>query len=207
MSQKIQTLSGYFHEYQKSIHQPEQFWSRIANSFHWKKPWDKVLSWDFKGPDIKWFENAKLNLTENIFERHLFTHSEKTAIIWEPNDPNEAERKISYRELFELTCQFSNALEAEGVQKGDRVIIYMPMIPEAAIAMLACARIGAVHSVVFAGFSSNALADRIEDCKAKMVLTSDGNFRGAKYIEVKAVVDQALESTNCVEKVIVCKRT
>ena len=207
MNQKIQSLSGYLHEYQKSIHQPEKFWSRIASSFYWRKPWDRVLSWDFKGPDVKWFENAKLNITENIFEKHLFTHGDKTAIIWEPNDPNEAAIHMSYRELFEKTCRFSNALEAEGVKKGDRVIIYMPMIPEAAIAMLACARIGAVHSVVFAGFSSSALADRIEDCQAKMVLTSDGNFRGAKNIAVKAVVDGALEKTTCVETVIVCQRT
>ena len=207
MNQKIQSLSGYLHEYQKSIHQPEKFWSRIASSFYWRKPWDRVLSWDFKGPDVKWFENAKLNITENIFEKHLFTHGDKTAIIWEPNDPNEEAIHLSYRELFEKTCQFSNALEVEGVKKGDRVIIYMPMIPEAAIAMLACARIGAVHSVVFAGFSSSALADRIEDCQAKMVLTSDGNFRGAKNIGVKAVVDEALEKTTCVETVIVCQRT
>jgi acetyl-CoA synthetase len=207
MNQKIQSLSGYLHEYQKSIHQPEKFWSRIASSFYWRKPWDRVLSWDFKGPDVKWFENAKLNITENIFEKHLFTHGDKTAIIWEPNDPNEEAIHLSYRELFEKTCQFSNALEAEGVKKGDRVIIYMPMIPEAAIAMLACARIGAVHSVVFAGFSSSALADRIEDCLAKMVLTSDGNFRGAKNIAVKALVDEALEKTTCVETVIVCQRT
>ena len=207
MNQKIQSLSGYLHEYQKSIHQPEKFWSRIASSFYWRKPWDRVLSWNFKGPDIKWFENAKLNITENIFEKHLFTHGDKTAIIWEPNDPNEEAIHLSYRELFEKTCQFSNALQAEGVKKGDRVIIYMPMIPEAAIAMLACARIGAVHSVVFAGFSSSALADRIEDCQAKMVLTSDGNFRGAKNIAVKAVVDEALEKTTCVETVIVCQRT
>ena len=207
MSQKIQSLQAYFNEYQKSIEQPEDFWEGIAQSFHWKKPWDKVLSWNFEGPDIKWFENAKLNITENIFERHLASHGEKTAIIWEPNDPSEAERRISYNELFELTCQFSNALESQGIQKGDRVIIYMPMIPEAAIAMLACARVGAVHSVVFAGFSSTALADRINDCQAKMVLTSDGNFRGAKNIAVKAVVDEALENSNCIEKVIVYKRT
>ena len=207
MSQKIQTLSGYINEYQRSVHQPEKFWERIAQSFYWQKPWDNVLSWNFKGPDIKWFENAKLNLTENIFERHLFTHGEKAAIIWEPNDPNEAHRIISYRALFEMTCQFSNALEAKGVEKGDRVIIYMPMIPEAAVAMLACARIGAVHSVVFAGFSSSALADRINDCEAKMVLTSDGNFRGSKNIPVKEVVDEALEKTSTVEKVIICKRT
>ena len=128
----------------------------------------------------------------------MFTHGDKAAIIWEPNDPNEANKIISYRELFELTCQFSNAMKAQGIKKGDRVIIYMPMIPEAAIAMLACARIGAVHSVVFAGFSSSALADRIIDCEAKMVLTSDGNFRGAKNIPVKAVVDEALEKTTTV---------
>jgi acetyl-CoA synthetase len=207
MSNKIQSLSGYIHEYQKSINEPEKFWARIAESFHWQKPWDNVLSWDKEGPHVKWFENAKLNITENIFERHLFTHGDKAAIIWEPNDPSEANRVISYLELFELTCQFSNAMQSQGVQKGDRVIIYMPMIPEAAVAMLACARIGAVHSVVFAGFSSSALADRIIDCEAKMVLTSDGNFRGAKNIPVKAVVDEALEKTSTVEKVIVCKRT
>ena len=207
MNNKIQSLSGYIHEYQKSIHQPEKFWSRIAESFHWQKPWDNVLSWNFKKPEIRWFENAKLNITENIFERHLFTHGNKTAIIWEPNDVNEKALHISYKQLFERTCQFSNALESQGVQKGDRVIIYMPMIPEAAVAMLACARIGAVHSVVFAGFSSSALADRINDCKAKMVITSDGNYRGAKNIAVKAVVDEALEKTTSIEKVIVCQRT
>ena len=207
MSYKIKTLSGYFQEYQKSIDQPEEFWGNVAENFIWKKPWDKVLSWNFEGPDIRWFENAKLNLTENIFERNLVTHGEKTAIIWEPNDPNEEERRISYNELFALTCQFSNALELQGIQKGDRVIIYMPMVPEAAIAMLACARIGAVHSVVFAGFSSTALADRINDCNAKMVITSDGNFRGNKNIEVKAVVDEALKNTNSIEKVIVYQRT
>ena len=205
MSHKIKTLSEYFQEYQKSIDQPEQFWGQIAENFRWKKPWDKVLS--FEGPSVKWFENAKLNLTENIFERQLPKLGEKTAIIWEPNDPKEAERRISYSELYELTCQFSNALESQGIQKGDRVIIYMPMVPEAAIAMLACARVGAVHSVVFAGFSSTALADRINDCQAKMVLTSDGNFRGAKNIAVKAVVDEALERTDCIEKVIVYQRT
>ena len=207
MNNKIQSLSGYIHEYQKSVHQPEKFWSRIAESFHWQKPWDKVLSWNFENPEIRWLENAKLNITENIFERHLFTHGDKTAIIWEPNDVNEKALHITYKELFDRTCQFSNALESQGVQKGDRVIIYMPMIPEAAIAMLACARIGAVHSVVFAGFSSSALADRINDCKAKMVITSDGNYRGAKNIAVKSVVDEALENTISIEKVIVCKRT
>ena len=207
MSQKINSLSDYIHQYEKSIEDPEKFWGEVAATFSWQKPWETILNWDFEGPTIKWFDKAKLNITENIFERQLKTHSDKIAIIWEPNEPNEKERKITYRELFELTCQFSNALEAEDIQKGDRVIIYMPMIPEAAIAMLACARVGAVHSVVFAGFSSSALADRVEDCQAKMVITSDGNFRGAKNIAVKKVVDDALEKSSSVEKVIVCKRT
>ncbi len=207
MSQKINSLSDYIHQYEKSIEDPEKFWGELAATFSWQKPWENILNWDFKGPNIKWFEKAKLNITENIFERQLKTHSDKIAIIWEPNEPEEKERRITYRELFELTCQFSNTLESEGIQKGDRIIIYMPMIPEAAIAMLACARVGAVHSVVFAGFSSSALADRIEDCQARMVLTSDGNFRGAKNIEIKKVVDEALEKSSSVEKVIVCKRT
>ncbi|MEQ8925962.1 MAG: acetate--CoA ligase [Fulvivirga sp.] len=207
MSNKIQTLTGYFHEYAKSVTNPEEFWSRIADSFHWQKRWDKVVEWNFDVPDVKWFTNAKLNITENIFERNLFTLGDKTAIIWEPNDPNEPNQEITYRQLFEKTNQFANAMKAQGVGKGDRVIIYMPMVPEAAVAMLACARIGAIHSVVFAGFSSSALADRIEDCSAKMVLTSDGNFRGAKSIPVKEVVDEALEKSSSIEKVIVFKRT
>ncbi len=205
--EKINSLSSYFKEYENSIENPEKFWSKVAETFKWQKPWDNLFSWDFDRPNVKWFENAKLNITENIFERLIDTHSEKTAIIWEPNDPKEKAINITYRELFDKTCQFSNALESEGIKKGDRVIIYMPMIPEAAIAILACARIGAVHSVVFAGFSSSALADRINDCEAKMVLTSDGNFRGAKNIKVKAVVDEALEKTKTVKKVIVCERT
>ena len=207
MSFKISSLSEYFVEYQKSIDQPEKFWSDIAETFKWKKPWDKVLSWNFNDPDLKWFLNAKLNITENIFERNIEKFGSKTAIIWEPNDPNEKPLQITYNELFQKTCQFSNVLQDQGISKGDRVIIYMPMIPEAAIAMLACARVGAVHSVVFAGFSSSALADRINDCQAKMVITSDGNFRGQKNIEVKAVVDRAIEKTKTIEKVIVCKRT
>ena len=207
MSFKISSLSEYFVEYQKSIDQPEKFWSDIAETFIWKKPWDKVLSWNFNDPDLKWFLNAKLNITENIFERNIEKFGSKTAIIWEPNDPDEKPLQITYNELFQKTCQFSNVLQDQGISKGDRVIIYMPMIPEAAIAMLACARVGAVHSVVFAGFSSSALADRINDCQAKMVITSDGNFRGKKNIEVKAVVDRAIEKTKTIEKVIVCKRT
>ena len=207
MSNKIQTLSGYIHEYSKSVLEPERFWERIADSFHWQKRWDNVVEWDFAGPDVKWFTNAKLNITENIFERNLYTLGDKTAIIWEPNDPNEPNQEITYRQLYEKVNQFANAMKAQGIGKGDRVIIYMPMVPEAAVAMLACARIGAIHSVVFAGFSSSALADRINDCQAKMVLTSDGNYRGAKSIPVKAVVDEAVEKTSSIEKVIVFKRT
>ncbi|MFP4092961.1 MAG: acetate--CoA ligase [Cyclobacteriaceae bacterium] len=207
MSHKIQTLGGYIHDYQKSVQQPEQFWSRIAESFYWQKKWDKVVEYDFEKPDIKWFINGKLNITENIFEKHLFTLGDHPAIIWEPNEPDEENRIMTLRELYEATCQFANTMKKNGIKKGDRVIIYMPMVPEAAIAMLACARIGAVHSVVFAGFSANSLADRINDCQAKMVLTSDGNFRGAKSIAVKEVVDEALENTSSIEKVIVLKRT
>jgi acetyl-CoA synthetase len=189
------------------VAQPEEFWDRIADSFHWQQRWDKTLEWDFDTPDVKWFINGKLNITENIFERHLFTQGDKPAIIWEPNDPSQPGVTLTYMELYEKTCQFANAMKAKGVGKGDRVIIYMPMVPEAAIAMLACARIGAIHSVVFAGFSASALADRIQDCQAKMVLTSDGNFRGAKTIDVKGVVDQALEIAGDVDNVIVLQRT
>lgn len=206
MSDRIHTLSGYFYEYQKSVAEPENFWARIADSFHWKKRWDKVLKWDFQGPNVQWFVNGKLNITENIFEKNLFAYGDRVALIWEPNDPNEESKKITYKELYHQVCQFSNALKSKGIVKGDRVIIYMPMIPEAAVAMLACARIGAIHSVVFAGFSSTALADRINDCEAKAILTSDGNFRGNKKIAVKAVVDEALEKSS-VETVIVCQRT
>lgn len=207
MINRIKTLSEYGREYDKSVSDPEGFWEGIADTFHWRNRWDKALEWNFEEPDIKWFVNGKLNITDNIFERHLHTLGDQVAIIWEPNDPKDEVRKITYQELFEMTCQFANAMKAEGVGKGDRVIIYMPMVPEAAVAMLACARIGAIHSVVFAGFSANSLADRINDCQAKMVLTSDGNFRGTKAIPVKAVVDEAVENTTSIEKVIVLNRT
>ena len=207
MNHKISSLFEYTTKYENSISNPEAFWGEIAENFRWRKPWSKVLDWNFEEPKMEWFKDSKLNLTENIFERLLPTHADKTAILWEPNDPNSDSVSLTYAELFEATCKFANAMRANGVRKGDRVIIYMPMVPEAAIAMLACARIGAVHSVVFAGFSSSALADRINDCQAKMVLTSDGNFRGSKQIPVKAVVDEALEKTTTIEKVIVLKRT
>ena len=207
MIHKIQTLSGYIHEYQKSILQPEEFWSRIAESFHWKKKWDKVLNWSFEDLNIQWFLNGKLNITENLLDRHLYTKGEETAIIWEPNDPNHPNRIISYRTLYEMTCQFSHVLTQQGITKGDKVIIYMPMVPESAVAMLACARIGAIHSVVFAGFSSTALAERINDCQAKAIITSDGGFRGEKQFPIKQVVDESLQKPSKVKKVIVLKRT
>ena len=205
--QRITSLSDYFKKYEQSEKDPEKFWSEIADTFIWKKKWDKVLDWNFESVDIKWFKNAKLNITENIFERNLKDRGDKTAIIWEPNDPNDPSIHLTYNELYEETCKFSNALRDKGIKKGDRVIIYMPMVPEAAIAMLACARVGAVHSVVFAGFSSTSLADRINDCQAKMILTSDGNFRGNKTIPVKPVVDEALEKCSTIESVIVLERT
>ncbi len=207
MTNRIKILSEYVNEYDRSVSDPEGFWEGVAASFHWRSRWDKALEWNFEEPDIKWFVNGKLNITDNIFERHLHTLGDQVAIIWEPNDPNDAVRKITYQELFKMTCQFANAMKTQGAGKGDRVIIYMPMVPEAAVAMLACARIGAIHSVVFAGFSSTSLADRINDCQAKMVLTSDGNFRGSKAIPVKALVNEALEKTKTVEKVIVLNRT
>ena len=205
--QRITSLFDYFKKYEQSLKDPEKFWAEIADTFIWKKKWDKVLDWDFDSVDIKWFKNAKLNITENILEKNLIDRADKTAIIWEPNDPTEPSIHLTYKELYLETCKFSNALREKGIKKGDRVIIYMPMVPEAAIAMLACARVGAVHSVVFAGFSSTSLADRINDCQAKMVLTSDGNFRGNKTIPVKPVVDEALEKCKTIESVIVLERT
>jgi len=207
MIPKINTLSGYLYEYQKSVTNPEAFWENIAQSFYWRKKWDKVLEWDFVNLDVKWFVNGKLNITENIFEKNLFIFGDKPAIVWEPNNPNEPGVTLTYRQLHEKVCQFANVLLQNGVKKGDRVCVYMPMVPEAAVAMLACARIGAVHSVVFAGFSANSLADRINDAEVRVVLTSDGNFRGPKSIPVKAVVDEALETCPLVDRVIVLKRT
>ena len=207
MNHQIKNLFEYTNEYNKSLIKPEEFWVKIAESFQWRKRWEKVLEWDFESPKIQWFKNAKLNLTENIFEKLIQTHKDKTAIIWEPNDSSSSPIHLSYGELYKQTCKFANAMKSNGIQKGDRVIIYMPMVPEAAIAMLACARIGAIHSVVFAGFSAKALADRINDCQAKMILTSDGNFRGKKQIPVKDVVDEAISKSDSVEKVVVLKRT
>jgi acetyl-CoA synthetase len=200
---QIKTLEEYHEKYTRSISDPEGFWEEIANEFQWIKKWDKVLEWNFTQPDIKWFQGAKLNITENMLDRHLEERGNKPALIWEPNDPGQQFVQYTYRELYEQVCLFSNALKKQGVEKGDRICIYMPMVPELAIAVMACARIGAIHSVVFAGFSATSLADRINDAQAKMVITADGLNRGSKQIPLKRVVDEALENTQCVEKVIV----
>jgi len=207
MINKITTLGRYIDEYQKSVTSPEDFWSELAESFFWRKKWDKTLEWDFEEPNIKWFINGKLNITENIFERNMFTRQDQPAIIWEPNDPGEDSRTLTYKELFTQVKKFSNVLLELGIKKGDRVAIYMPMVPELVISMLACARIGAIHSVVFAGFSAASLSERINDAEAKIVLTSDGGYRGNKIIPIKNIVDEALESCTSVKKVIMVKRT
>jgi acetyl-CoA synthetase len=207
MVPKITTLSGYLHEYQKSVANPTGFWANIAETFYWHKKWDTILEWDFYNPKVEWFKGGKLNITENIFERNLFLLGDKTAIIWEPNDPKEAVRTFTYNELFNEVQKFANVLKSQGVRKGDRVAMYMPMIPELTIAMLACARIGAIHSVVFAGFSANALAERIIDAEAKVLVTADGGYRAQKVIPLKDTVDQALKDCPSITSCIVVKRT
>ncbi|MCM2302283.1 MAG: acetate--CoA ligase [Flavobacteriaceae bacterium] len=204
----IKHLEEYFQVYRKSVRNPESFWEEIAEEhFVWRKRWNKVLEWDFKKPEIKWFEGAQLNITENCIDRHLSTRSNKTAILFEPNNPKEKTQKITYFQLYERVNKFANVLRDQGIKKGDRVCIYLPMIPELAIAVLACARIGAIHSVVFAGFSATALATRINDSECKMVITSDGSYRGEKSIDLKGIVDDALEKCPCVKTVLVVKRT
>ena len=203
----IKHLEEYYQVYRKSIREPENFWEEIAEEhFVWRKKWDKVLEWDFSKPTIKWFQGAKLNITENCIDRHLAIRADKTAILFEPNDPSEVAEHITYKQLSERVNKFANVLKENGVQKGDRVCIYVPMIPELAIATLACARIGAIHSVVFAGFSAVALATRINDSDCKMLITSDGSYRGAKTIDLKGIVDEALENCSCVKTVLVAKR-
>ncbi|WP_204345854.1 acetate--CoA ligase [Psychroserpens algicola] len=203
----IKHLEEYYQVYRKSVREPENFWEEIAEEhFLWRKKWNRILHWDFSKPEIKWFEGAQLNITENCIDRHLATRGDKTAILFEPNDPKEGAEHISYRQLYHRVNQFANVLKSKGVKKGDRVCIYVPMIPELAIAVLACARIGAIHSVVFAGFSSTALATRINDCDCKVVITADGSYRGAKTIDLKGIVDEALEQCDGVQTVLVAKR-
>ena len=203
MDLRIKSFEEYTEKYVLSVENPDQFWGEIAATFTWNKSYEKVCKYDFETPDIKWFVNGKLNITENCLDRHLVKRGNKLALIWEPNDPKERFVRYTYRELYEKVCEFANALKAQGIKKGDRVVIYMPMIPELTIAVLACARIGAIHSVVFAGFSAHAMADRINDAQAKMVITADGLNRGAKQIPLKRVVDEALRTCNSIKKVIV----
>jgi len=204
---QITSFEDYKKTYQLSTDQPEQFWAGIADHFLWRKKWDKVLSWNFSEPDIRWFEGAKLNITENCLDRHLAEHGDKPAIIWEPNDPQKDSITLSYKILHEQVCRFANVLKKNGVKKGDRVCIYMPMVPELAVAVLSCARIGAIHSVVFGGFSAKSIADRINDAECKLVITADGAFRGSKQIQLKEVIDDALIACPTVEKVIVLTHT
>jgi len=204
---RINSFEEYQSQYKKSVENPELFWSEIAEEFTWRKKWDNVLDWNFTEPNVKWFAGAKLNITENCLDRHLKEHGDQPAIIWEPNEPNEKNRTLTYKELYAEVCRFANVLKNNGAKKGDRICIYMPMVPELAIAVLACARIGAIHSVVFAGFSAQSLSGRIQDCDCNIVLTSDGAYRGAKAIPIKDVVDEALEVCPSVKRVIVYERT
>ena len=204
---QISNLEEYHQAYQKSIKQPALFWEEIAQNFTWKKKWDSVSEWNFKDPKIEWFKGAQLNITENCLDRHLNKFGDQAAIIWEPNNPNEPSRELTYNDLYKKVCQFSHVLKNNGVKKGDTVCIYMGMIPELAIAVLSCARIGAIHSVVFGGFSAQSISDRLHDAKSEFVITCDGAFRGQKNIPLKSVIDEALISCPFVKRVIVYSRT
>ena len=204
---QIRSEAAYREAYKQSVESPEQFWATVAENFSWKKKWDKVLSWNFEEPKVEWFAGAKLNITENCIDRHLATLGDKPAIIWEPNDPNERVRVVTYNRLHKRVCQFAQVLLNNGVKKGDRVCIYMGMVPELAYAVLGCARIGAIHSVVFGGFSAQSIADRLEDAKAEFIVTCDGAYRGNKDIPLKSVIDDALIGNKLVKKVIVYTRT
>lgn len=207
MIEKIHSFKKYKESYKESIDDKAAFWDGVAQHFKWHKKWDNIMRYDSLTPEIKWFEGGKLNIVENLLDRHLATNPNKTAIIWEPNNPDEESRYITYRQLHVKVSRFANVLKNNGIKKGDRVCIYMPMIPELTVAMLACARIGAVHSIVFAGFSAAALASRINDSSCKMLITANEVYRGTKRINLKAVCDKALEDTPCIARVIVYRRT
>lgn len=207
MDFKISSFEEYQETYARSVADPEGFWADIANHYAWMKPWNKVLEWNFREPNVKWFLGGELNITENCLDRHLERRGDKTAILWESNFPDRENIHLTYKQLHSEVCRFANALKSRGIGKGDRICLYMPMIPELAIAVLACARIGAIHSVVFAGFSSQALADRINDAECVAVITSDGLNRGSKQVNLKAIVDEGLKQCQCVQHVIVKKCT
>ena len=207
-SYQIDTRKKYDDSYKKSVNNPETFWDELASqNFIWNKKWSKVVDWDFKKAKVSWFKDAKLNITTNCIDRHAKNTPDKTAIIFEPNDPCEKNKLFTYSELLKEVCKMANVLKSMGVKKGDRVCIYLPMIPELAFSVLACARIGAIHSVVFAGFSSQALATRIDDCKSSLIITSDGSYRGKKILNLKAIVDDALDICKTQQKVLLIKRT
>ncbi len=204
---QITSFEQYKETYQESINHPEKFWAAVAENFQWRKKWDNVLNWNFKEPKVEWFSGAKLNITENCIDRHLATMGDKPAIIWEPNNPDERTRTVTYNRLHKRVCQFAQVLKNNGVKKGDRVCIYMGMIPELAYAILGCARIGAIHSVIFGGFSAQSIADRLFDAQAEYIVTCDGAYRGGKDIPLKSVIDDALIGNRTVKKVIVYTRT
>ena len=204
---QITSMDQYEMAYRVSVTNPEEYWASVAQHFSWRKKWDKVLEWNFKEPDVKWFQGAKLNITENCLDRHLGEIGDQPAIIWEPNDPSENTRTLTYKKLHEKVCQFAQVLKNNGVKKGDRVCIYMGMVPELAIAVLASARIGAIHSVIFGGFSAQSIADRLEDAQATFIVTCDGAFRGGKDIPLKSVIDDALVGSKTIKRVIVYTRT
>lgn len=207
MDLQIKSFEEYQAVYKRSVEDPEGFWADVAEHFFWKRKWNRVLRWNFKDPDINWFEGARLNITENCLDRHIYQLGDQPAIIWEPNDPTEDHRVLTYKQLLEKVEQFANVLRNNGVRKSDRVCIYLPMVPELVIAILACARLGAMHSVVFGGFSAQSIADRINDSGCKLVITADGGFRGKKNIELKSIVDDALVQCDTVERVIVLTRS
>jgi len=204
---QIKSQEQYEMAYRVSVNQPEEFWASVAENFRWRKKWDKVLEWNFKEPNIKWFQGAKLNITENCIDRHLKTMGEKPAFIWEPNEPGDRVRVVTYNRLHKRVCQVAQMLKNNGVKKGDRVCIYMGMVPELVYAVLGCARIGAIHSVIFGGFSAQSIADRLEDAQAEYIITCDGAYRGGKDIPLKSVIDDALIGNKKVKKVIVYTRT
>jgi len=204
---QIKSIEQYQTAYQKSMEDPEKFWDEIGQHFTWQKKWDKVLDWEFNTPKIEWFKGGKLNITENCLDRWVATQPDTAAIIWESNNPHEASRTLTYKELHQQVCAFAQVLKNNGAQKGDRICIYMPMVPELTIAVLACARIGAVHSVIFAGFSAQSISDRVQDAQCKIVVTADGAYRGNKTIPLKSVIDEAVVNCTSVEKIIVLTRT
>ncbi|MBC7874731.1 MAG: acetate--CoA ligase [Ferruginibacter sp.] len=204
---QITSQDQYFKDYQQSVDDPDAFWGAVADHFQWRKKWDKVLEWNFREPKIEWFKGAKLNITENCIDRHLKTLGDKPAIIWEPNNPEEKTRVVTYARLHKRVCQFAQVLKNNGVKKGDRICIYMGMVPELAYAVLACARIGAIHSVIFGGFSAQSIADRLTDAEAEFIVTCDGAYRGGKDIPLKSVIDDALIGNKMVKRVIVYTRT